>query len=119
MNMRRIVFAAAAILIMLLIIFWMLHSMAHIDEINQNRREKEKGEAAASQMITTTATTSIWDALRSQETEAPQESGEPAPENPEEETSAEYEENIPDYETQPGNQTMTETYNGFVVIPIE
>jgi len=70
MNMKRIVFAAGGILIMLIIIGITLHSMANINEINQKRREKEKGEAQASQIITTVATTSIWDSLRPTETES-------------------------------------------------
>lgn len=68
MNMKRIVFFGVAILIMVIIMGWVLHSMMHIDEINQERREKDKGEALASQIIATTATTSIWDALRPAET---------------------------------------------------
>ena len=68
MNMKRIVFVTAGILIMLVIIFWTLHSMSHIDEINQKRRDKNQGEALASRIIETTATTSIWDSLRPTET---------------------------------------------------
>jgi len=112
MNMKQIVFTAVGILIMLVIIGWMLHSMAHIDEINQKRREKNAGEALASQIITTTATTSIWDSLR--QTEAPSgaemESGQQNPENLQE--TAGYEENYtPDGavpENMPSDQTITE-----------
>ena len=38
MSMKQIVFFGVAILIVLVIIGWMLHSMAHVDEINQKRR---------------------------------------------------------------------------------
>lgn len=83
MNMKRIVFVAVGILIMLVIMGFTLHSMRNIDEINQKRREQDKGEAIASRMVVTTATTSIWDSLRATETETetgssgeiPQESG--------------------------------------------
>ena len=69
MNMKRIVFAAVGILIMLVIMFFSIYTINHIDEINQRRRDKKAGEELASQLITTTATTSIWDALRPTETE--------------------------------------------------
>ncbi len=78
MNMKRIVFAGVGILIMLVIIFWTLHSITHIDEINQKRRDKNQGEALASRIIETTATTSIWDSLR------PTESGTDTSENSDE-----------------------------------
>ena len=81
MNMKRIVFAAIGILIMLVILAFTLHSMSHVDEINQKRRDKERGEAIASKMIdSTTVTTSVWDRIRQTETETvsenPEESGE-------------------------------------------
>ena len=122
MNMKRIVFVAVGILIMLVIMGWMLHSMAHIDEINQRRREKDAGEALASQIITTAATTSIWDSLR--QTESENESGQQNPENPDmpaenpEETAGFQEEYAPD-EAVPAtvlsNQTVTEVQSGIVV----
>lgn len=88
MNMKRMVFAAIGIFVMLVIIAWSLHSMAHINEINQKRREKKEGEAIASQLITTTATTSIWDVLRETETTAMTEEN-LVSENPEESLSPE------------------------------
>ncbi|MDE5737325.1 MAG: hypothetical protein K2H93_03055 [Oscillospiraceae bacterium] len=69
MNMKRIVFVAIGILIMLLIMGFTIYNINHIDEINQKRREQDKGEAIASRMVATTATTSIWDSLRTTETE--------------------------------------------------
>ncbi|MBD5143611.1 MAG: hypothetical protein HDT22_08415 [Ruminococcus sp.] len=69
MNMKRIVFVAVGILIMLLIMGFTIYNINHIDEINQKRREQDKGEAIASRMVATTATTSIWDSLRATETE--------------------------------------------------
>ncbi|MBR1555568.1 MAG: hypothetical protein IJ644_09295 [Oscillospiraceae bacterium] len=118
MNMKRIVFAAGAILICLVIIGIMLHSMARVDEINQKRREKNKGEALASRIITTTATTSIWDALRPTETETGN-SAETVPEAVQEtagfgEEDAEIiTEDALSQETAPVPQTYTET----VIIP--
>ncbi len=136
MSMKQIVFFGVAILIVLVIIGWMLHSMAHVDEINQKRREQEQGEALASRIITTTATTSIWDVLRQSETvvagtgtegsipaesgEMPAESlpdGEELPtdeENPEEETSPEEElpeeeNDVDDVDINSPEQTITET----------
>ena len=119
MNMKRIVFIAVGILVMLGIIAWMLYSIAHVDEINQQRREKNRGEALASRMITTTATTSVWDALRQTETEtnAPAVPGESAvipeesdiaPEEslPEEENQEQ--EDVLSEETAPIPQTVTE-----------
>lgn len=69
MNMKRIVFVAVGILIMLAIMGFTLHSMTKIDEMNQKRREQKEGEALASRLVTTVATTSVWDALRTTETE--------------------------------------------------
>ena len=135
MSMKQIVFFGVAILIVLVIIGWMLHSMAHVDEINQKRREQEQGEALASRIITTTATTSIWDVLRQSETVAtgigtegsiPAESGEmPAEslpdgeelptdeENPEEELPEEEfpeeENDVDDVDINSPEQTITET----------
>ena len=126
MNMKRIVFAAVGILVMLLIIGWMLHSITHIDEINQKRREKDKGEALASQIIMTTATTSIWDSLRQTETSGTEEGNQEGSENPEmpeenpEETAGYYEEDsapeeaFPD--TAPANQTITEVSPGYIIV---
>lgn len=115
MNMKRIVFAAGGILIMLVIIFFTLHSMAHIDEINQKRRDMNKGEAQASRIIMTTATTSIWDALREAAAteEVPpvtDENGEAVQEtqSPEEE-NAEFPADTLSEENPPVPQTYTET----------
>ncbi|MDE7121527.1 MAG: hypothetical protein K2O42_05140, partial [Oscillospiraceae bacterium] len=106
---------AAGILIMLVIMGFTLHSMTRIDELNQRHREQQKGEALASRLVTTVATTSVWDALRSTESEtvAPVENtGNPEnfenPENPEQ--SPEFSENAgnpPEIPSQ--NQTFTET----------
>ncbi|MDE5883603.1 MAG: hypothetical protein K2H29_00745 [Oscillospiraceae bacterium] len=115
MNMKRIVFVAAGILIMLVIMGFTLHSMTRIDELNQKHREQQKGEALASRLVTTVATTSVWDALRSTETEtiAPEENSENS-ENLEQplESGAEPEFSD-DVRHEPGmisqNQTITET----------
>ncbi|MDE6729906.1 MAG: hypothetical protein K2J71_03925 [Oscillospiraceae bacterium] len=113
MNMKRIVFVAAGILIMLVIMGFTLHSMTRIDELNQKHQEQQKGEALASRLVTTVATTSIWDALRATESEtvAPAENPENS-ENPEQspEFSGEFSENAenpPEISSQ--NQTFTET----------
>ncbi len=70
MNMKRIVFATAAILICLIIIGISLHTMNKISDMNHERREQEKGEAIASRLAaSTTVTTSIWDKIRTTETQ--------------------------------------------------
>ena len=117
MNMKRIVFAAGGILVMLVIIFFTLHSITHIDEINQKRRDKNKGEEMASRIITTTATTSIWDAIR-QAAETESESDSPsADENGEniQETQAVNEENT-DFRTQ--DTSVPQTYTETVILPV-
>ena len=125
MNMKRIVFAAVGILVMLLIIGWMLHSITHIDEINQKRREKDKGEMLASQIITTTATTSIWDSLRPTETTGTAESGQEEnsenPENPDnpQETAAYYEQESAFPETSSNSQTVTEVVQNTDIMIIQ
>ena len=73
MNMKRIVFVAIGTLIMLLIMGFTIYNINHINEINQKHREQDKGEAIASRMVATTATTSIWDSLRATETVSTQE----------------------------------------------
>ena len=123
MNMKRMVFIAAGILIGLLIIGWMLHSMAQVSEVNRKRREKEAGEAMASQIIVTTASTSIWDTLR--QTAEPSETGGESQANSENpEASGTYDENasapesgVPD--AVPSNQTVTEVVQESNVIIIE
>lgn len=118
MNMKRIVFFGVAILIVVIILAWVLYSMAHIDEINQKYREKEKGAALASQMVITTETTSIWDALRATETTAAASENDSDtqqnPENPEEQPATapegeEFEEDSLPEENTPVPQTFTET----------
>lgn len=124
MNMKRIVFFGVAILIMVIIMAWVLHQMAHIDEINQEYREKEKGAALASQIVITTETTSIWDALRPAETAAAtaevysenQQNPEfsETPENPEEQPATAPDEEISEEDSLPEEnmpipQTFTET----------
>lgn len=116
MNMKRIVFVAVGILIMLAIMGYTLHSMSHIDEINEKRREQQKGEALASRLVTTAVTTSIWDSLRTTETAAenPGNPGNPEnygnPENPENYGNPENPENpgLPEPENGASGQTMTE-----------
>ena len=112
MNMKRIVFVAAGILIMLLIMGFTLHSMSHIDELNQKRREQQKGEAIASRMVTTTVTTSIWDSLRTTETETiqPEENSENPEQLPESGAEPEFfDDSGSDPDMIPQNQTVTET----------
>ena len=121
MNMKRIVFFGVAILIVVIILAWVLYSMAHIDEINQKYREKEKGAALASQMIVVTETTSIWDALRPVETatstvqaNSENQQNPEISENPEEQPATapegeEFEEDSLPEENTPVPQTFTET----------
>ncbi len=118
MNMKRIVFATAGILIMLVIIFWTLHNITHIDEVNQKRREKNQGEALASRIIETTATTSIWDALRTTESETSAsgnaaESGEEIPQETvpgeEQDSDSAFPEDTLAETVSPIPQTLTET----------
>jgi hypothetical protein len=63
--MKRIVAIAAGVLAMLLIIAYSIYSINHIEKINQKRRDSEEGRALASAIAETTATTSIWEYLRS------------------------------------------------------
>ena len=118
MSMKRIVFVAGAILVCLVIIGIMLHSMAHVDEINQKRREKDRGEALASRIITTTATTSIWDALRPAETETETSDGSVPDEI--QETAGFGEENtelLTEDVLSPETATVPQTYTETVIIP--
>ena len=69
--MKRIVWVGVTILIMICIMGFGLHTLNHIDDVNQARREKERGEDIAYQIVMTTATTSIWERLRAT-TEMPQ-----------------------------------------------
>ena len=66
--MKRIVWAAVAILICMAILGYGLYTLRHISEVNQRRRESNAGKIEASQIVMTTATTSVWDYLRAQET---------------------------------------------------
>ena len=66
--MKRIVWAAVAILICMAILGYGLYTLRHISEVNQRRRESDAGKIEASQIVMTTATTSVWDYLRAQET---------------------------------------------------
>ena len=118
MNMKRIVFFGVAILIMVIIIAWVLHSMAHIDEINQQRREKDKGVALASQIVITPETTNIWDALRATEMAATTvqaySENQQNSENPEEQPATAPDAEVPEEnslpeENPPVVQTFTET----------
>lgn len=62
--MKRVIWVAVTVLIMIGIMGFGLHTLNNIEEVNQRRREKEKGEQLASQIAMTTATTSVWDMLR-------------------------------------------------------
>ncbi len=64
-NLKRIVAIAAALLVMFGIIGISVYSINHIDEINQKNREKEQGKHFAATIAQTTATTSVWDYLKS------------------------------------------------------
>ena len=70
--MKRMIWIAIAGLLMIGILGYGMHTMKHIQEVNRQHREKEKGEKFASQILMTTETTSIWDKVRvSQETTQP------------------------------------------------
>lgn len=124
MNMKRIVFVAVGILIMLAIMGFTLHSMSHIDELNQKHRDQQKGEALASRMVTTAVTTSIWDSLRPTETEAvtPEETSENPEQLPESGTEPEFSavsespENPENPDMFSQNQTFTETVSDPVIL---
>lgn len=62
--MKRIVWAAVAMLVMVIILGIGLHTLNEIDRKNKEYREKEAGQAFASQIAIVTETTSIWDRLR-------------------------------------------------------
>lgn len=64
-NLKRIVAIAAAMLVMFGIIGISIYSINHIDEINQKNQEKEQGKNFAATIAQTTATTSVWDYLKS------------------------------------------------------
>ncbi len=64
-EMIRIVAIAAALLIMFIIIGVSIHSINNVNKINQKHRDEEKGKEIAASFAQTTATTSIWDTLRS------------------------------------------------------
>ncbi|MBR7039195.1 MAG: hypothetical protein IKI21_08090 [Oscillospiraceae bacterium] len=66
--MKRIVWAAVAILICMAILGYGMYTLRHISEVNRRRRESNAGKIEASQIVMTTATTSVWDYLRAQET---------------------------------------------------
>ncbi len=70
-EMVRIIAIAAALLIMFIIIGLSIHSINTINETNQKRKEKENAKEFAASVAQTTATTSIWDALRSTTTVEP------------------------------------------------
>ena len=76
--MKRIVWGAVAILICVLILGYGLYTLRRISEVNRRRRETEAGKAVASQIVMTTATTSVWDYLRSQEETTATGDGQPA-----------------------------------------
>lgn len=66
-ELFRIVMIAAAFLVMFFIIGISLHSIQNISNANQKHKDKKEGEAIASIIAQTTATTSIWDYLREKE----------------------------------------------------
>lgn len=78
--MKRIIWVAVTILIMLGIMGYGLHTLNHIEEVNQKRREKEAGEKFAATMMMTTATTSIWDKMRAAQATTSTSTGVPAAE---------------------------------------
>ena len=76
--MKRVVWVAVTILIMIGILGYGLHTLNRIEEVNQQRREKDAGEDFVAKITMTTASTSIWDRLRETETAAAIEGGVPA-----------------------------------------
>jgi hypothetical protein len=62
--MKRIIWIAVALLIMILILGFGLHTLNRISDVNRQRREKDAGEEFAAKVVMTTATTSIWDKVR-------------------------------------------------------
>ncbi len=64
-DMKRIVAIAAAFAAMFAIIGISIHSINSIDKVNQRKREEEKGKNFAATIAQTTATTNIWEYLRS------------------------------------------------------
>ena len=67
-NMKRVIWVGVTLLIMIAIMGFGLHTLNHISDVNQQRREKEEGEALASQFIGTEApTTNVWQAIRQEQ----------------------------------------------------
>lgn len=66
--MRRIVWISVALLIMVGIMGYALFTMRNIEKVNKRRHDEDAGKDAAIVIAATTATTSIWDALRATET---------------------------------------------------
>ncbi len=67
-NMKRVIWVGVTLLIMIAIMGFGLHTLNHISDVNQQRREKEEGEALASQFIGTEApTTNVWQAIRKEQ----------------------------------------------------
>ena len=67
--MRRLVWIGAALLIMVGIFGYAMFTMRNIEQVNQQRREKDAGNDVVAQIVATTETTNIWDMLRPTETE--------------------------------------------------
>ncbi len=67
-DLIRIVAIAAAFLAMFGVIGISIHSINSISSSNQRNQEKKEGEDFAVIVAQTTATTSVWDYLRSKET---------------------------------------------------
>ena len=67
-NMKRVIWVGVTLLIMIAIMGFGLHTLNHISDVNQQRREKEEGEALASQFIGTgSPTTNVWQAIRQEQ----------------------------------------------------
>ena len=67
-NMKRVIWVGVTLLIMIAIMGFGLHTLNHISDVNQQRREKEEGEALASQFIgTEVPTTNVWQAIRQEQ----------------------------------------------------
>ncbi len=76
--MKRVVWVAVTLLIMIGILGYGLHTLNRIEEVNQQRREKEAGNDFVAKITMTTASTSIWDRLRETETSVVPEGSTPA-----------------------------------------
>ena len=69
--MKRVVWVAVTLLIMIGILGYGLHTLNRIEEVNQQRREKEAGNDFVAKITMTTASTSIWDRRQENQWEKP------------------------------------------------